>query len=101
MRKRKSAELVGDIASVRDCGKQSTKVILDNSLWEEGNNPEKSSHVTTKLLEHGGNEREFDYGGEALLVLSLQHTRLLFFPFPSQSIRIPLVLTCGCGEQGD
>ena len=66
------------------------KVVLVDTSWEEGNVFEKCSGVGAEVLEHGGDERKFDCGSEALVVYYLQHTRPPLFPFSGQSTRVPL-----------
>ena len=101
MCQRKNAELVEDLRSVGDGWKQPVKVVLVNTLGEEGDDLEERSGIGAKFLEHGGGERKFDRCCEALVMLCLQHTCSQSFPFPGQSVCAPLVVTRNSGEQGD
>ena len=98
---RKNAELVEEVRSVGDGGKQPVEVVLINTLREEGDNFEERPCVGAKLLEHQGGERKFDSSGEALVMLGLQHACSSSLPFPGQSVGAPLILTRNSSEQGD
>lgn len=50
VRQRKDAELVEDIGSVGDRGKQPANVVFIDALWEEGDDSQKCSSVRAKLL---------------------------------------------------
>ena len=101
IRQGKDVELVNDVCSVGYGWKKPVKVVLVDTLGEEGDDAEKFSGVRAKPLEHGGGERKFDRGREALVMLGLQHARSLLLPFLRQSIHVPLVAMCNCREEGD
>jgi hypothetical protein len=78
----KGAELVENIGSVGDRGKEPFEVVLVDTLREERDHLQKRSGVGAKFSEQGGGEREFDCGGEALVVPGLQHISFGVAPIP-------------------
>ena len=101
MRQGQDAELIEDVSSVRDGGKQPLEVILVNALREECNNSEEHSSIGSEFFEHGGVKRELDCGSEAPVMLGLQYTRPPLLPFLCQLTHVPLFLMPNCGKRRD
>ena len=101
IRQGKDAGLVEDASSVGDGREQPVEVALVNTLRVEGDDSEKTPGVRSKLFEHRGGERQFDRSSQARIMLRLQHTSLMFFPFPDQSFVVPPVLMRNSGQQGN
>ena len=95
------AKCIEHVWPIRDHWKQPTNVLFVDPLGKEGSDSKKPSGVRAKFLEHRRGERKFDRGGEAPGVLCVKHYRSLLFPFPGQSVGIPLVILGNSSEQGD
>ena len=100
MRQGQDAELIEDVSSVRDCGKQPLEVILVNALREERNNSEERSSIGSEFFEHGV-KRELDCGSGAPAMLGLQYTRPPLLPFLCQLTHVPLFLMPNYGKRRD
>ena len=93
LHQRKDADFVEENSFVGDRGKQPVEVVLVDTLREEGNDTEDTASIETKILEHGGAERELDRCREAFVVFGLEETSLALLPLPDQSVVVPTILT--------
>ena len=95
------AERVERARSVGNGREQPVDVFFVDALWEEGDNLEKPAGVRAEFSERWGGEGKLNRGDEAPRVLRVGYTYSLSIPFPGQSVRVPLVVLGGSGEQRD
>ena len=88
----KDTELVEDVLSVGDDGKEPVKVFLVYSLWEESDNAEEVTSLGTEFDERRRSKGEFYGCSKALVMICPKYPRLMCVPLLGQSIVIPRVV---------
>ena len=99
IRQRKNIELAKHVLSVGDGGEKPVKVFLVDSLREESDYFEEVTRLRAEAVERWGSKREFHDCCKALVVICLEHLRMLDIPLLRQSVVTPPVVRCGGSEQ--
>src|ERR1700753_2013876 len=98
MCQRKNTELIEDVLSVGDRGKQPVEVLLVDTLREKRDDSQKFPGIGAEFLECRGGKGEFYGRCEALIAVRPKYLRPVCVPLRGQLLVIPHVLRCRGGE---